>query len=108
MKDAVGRIGASTGIAASSGRTGYAERIGPAGQPRKSSMPRGSGGLPGAFRGLIVDSSGSAASENDVFNIPSETLRLATVILAMLPILVIYPFVQKYFVKGVMLGSVKG
>lgn len=57
---------------------------------------------------LIVDSSGSGATENDVFNIPSETLRLATVMLAMLPILIVYPFVQKYFVKGVMLGSVKG
>jgi putative aldouronate transport system permease protein len=59
-------------------------------------------------RQLIVDSSGSGASENDVFNIPSETLRLATVMLAMLPILVVYPFVQRYFIKGVMLGSVKG
>lgn len=33
---------------------------------------------------------------------------MATVILAMLPIMCVYPFVQRYFVKGVMVGSVKG
>ena len=45
---------------------------------------------------------------NDIMNMPSETVRMATVILAMLPILVVYPFLQKYFVKGVMVGSIKG
>ena len=41
-------------------------------------------------------------------SLPSETIRFATVVLAMLPILVVYPFLQRYFMKGVMLGSVKG
>lgn len=36
------------------------------------------------------------------------TIKYATVIVATLPILVIYPFIQKYFVKGVMIGSLKG
>lgn len=36
------------------------------------------------------------------------TLRAASIILATLPILCVYPFIQKYFVKGVLLGSVKG
>lgn len=36
------------------------------------------------------------------------TVKYATVIVATLPILTIYPFVQKHFVKGVMLGAVKG
>ena len=44
----------------------------------------------------------------DVMNMPSETVRMATVILAMLPILIVYPFLQKYFVKGAMIGAVKG
>lgn len=35
-------------------------------------------------------------------------IRMATVIIATVPILCIYPFLQKYFTKGVMLGSIKG
>lgn len=38
----------------------------------------------------------------------SESLRMATVVACTLPILCSYPFVQKYFVKGVMVGSIKG
>lgn len=37
----------------------------------------------------------------------SESIKLATMILATLPIVCIYPFLQKYFVKGMMLGAVK-
>lgn len=37
----------------------------------------------------------------------AETLKYALVILANLPIFVVYPFVQKYFVKGVMIGAIK-
>ena len=39
---------------------------------------------------------------------PSQAIRAATIVITTLPILVAYPFVQKYFVKGVMVGSVKG
>jgi len=38
----------------------------------------------------------------------SETIRYATIIVATLPILFAYPFLQKYFIKGVMIGAVKG
>ncbi|MFC4303330.1 carbohydrate ABC transporter permease [Cohnella boryungensis] len=38
----------------------------------------------------------------------SETIKYAVVFVAILPVLCIYPFVQKYFVQGAMLGSVKG
>jgi len=38
----------------------------------------------------------------------SETIKYAVVYVAILPVLCIYPFVQKYFVQGAMLGSVKG
>lgn len=37
-----------------------------------------------------------------------QTLRSATVIFAMIPIVAVYPFLQKYFVKGALIGSVKG
>lgn len=52
----------------------------------------------------------------DMFNLndtdrplpPSVSIQMATVILTALPIVILYPFLQKYFVKGVTLGAVKG
>lgn len=41
-------------------------------------------------------------------NIVPESLKAAGVLVIVLPMLVVYPFLQKYFVKGVMLGSIKG
>ena len=38
----------------------------------------------------------------------AETIKYSIVILASIPMLIIYPFVQRYFVKGVMVGSLKG
>ena len=40
--------------------------------------------------------------------IPPESIQAATVLITIGPIILLYPFVQKYFVKGVMLGSLKG
>ncbi|MBD2860484.1 MULTISPECIES: carbohydrate ABC transporter permease [Paenibacillus] len=37
-----------------------------------------------------------------------ETIKYATIIVATVPILLLYPFLQKYFVKGVMIGAIKG
>lgn len=39
---------------------------------------------------------------------PAETVRCATVMLATLPIICVYPFLQKYFVQGMLVGSIKG
>ena len=38
----------------------------------------------------------------------SAILRYGIIIISSLPLMILYPFVQKYFVKGVMIGSVKG
>ena len=38
----------------------------------------------------------------------AESIKYATIIVATVPILLVYPFIQKYFVKGVMVGAVKG
>ncbi|TXK84943.1 carbohydrate ABC transporter permease [Paenibacillus sp. N3.4] len=40
--------------------------------------------------------------------IPAETVKMAAVVLSAVPIVMVYPFLQKYFVKGLTLGSVKG
>ena len=54
-----------------------------------------------------TDSMSSGASFADQFQI-GETIKYATIMVATVPILCVYPFVQKYFVKGVMIGAVKG
>ena len=50
----------------------------------------------------------SMSGEEMNTNMTSETIKAATIMVATIPILCVYPFVQKYFVKGVMVGSVKG
>ncbi|MBT2288825.1 carbohydrate ABC transporter permease [Paenibacillus albidus] len=62
------------------------------------------------IRQFITDDSvimAGAASTMDL-NYNARTLRAATVIFAIVPIIAVYPFLQKYFVKGAMIGSVKG
>lgn len=44
----------------------------------------------------------------DTSSIPSTTVRMAIATVGVLPILIAYPFFQKYFVKGISLGGVKG
>ena len=50
---------------------------------------------------------GDAGSIGDHENI-ADTIKFATTVVATMPILLLYPFLQKYFVKGAMIGSVKG
>lgn len=45
---------------------------------------------------------------NENFFVSSDAVKAATIVVTTLPIMVVYPFVQKYFVKGVMVGSLKG
>ena len=44
----------------------------------------------------------------DIRNITAETVKAALLFVSIGPIVLIYPFIQRYFVKGIMLGSVKG
>ncbi|PYI57315.1 carbohydrate ABC transporter permease [Paenibacillus flagellatus] len=43
-----------------------------------------------------------------VAQLPPETVRMATVVVTILPVLVAYPFLQKYFIKGMLIGAIKG
>lgn len=46
--------------------------------------------------------------DNDFSSVTVDSIKYATLFISILPMLVVYPFIQKYFVKGVMVGSVKG
>ena len=48
------------------------------------------------------------ASDQDKKEVIGKTIQSATIMVTILPILCVYPFIQKYFVKGVTLGAVKG
>ena len=56
--------------------------------------------------------SGSAisniAGNIDTSQMPSTSIRMAIAVVAVLPIIISFPFIQKYFIKGVVVGAVKG
>jgi len=58
--------------------------------------------------GASTTTAESAAAVGTTSAIISPNIQAVTMILAIIPILFIYPFVQRHFVSGVMLGSVKG
>lgn len=65
------------------------------------------------LRNILVESQVSLTKINGAIrNIshqpPSRAVQNATIVVATLPIVFVYPFVQKYFVKGIMIGAVKG
>lgn len=57
---------------------------------------------------LLSSNLGDSSGMGVDFYVPPRTVRMAVITAATAPILLVYPFVQKYFTKGVMLGSVKG
>jgi len=38
----------------------------------------------------------------------AETIRYAVIVVSSVPMLVLYPFIQRFFVKGIMIGAIKG
>lgn len=62
------------------------------------------------LRGILLQgetNANSGASDDDAAMLAA-TLKYATIIVATVPILFVYPFLQKYFVKGALIGAVKG
>ena len=55
-----------------------------------------------------IDTAAAEGGANAAANDAAESIKYATIIFATLPILVVYPFVQRYFVAGVTIGAVKG
>jgi putative aldouronate transport system permease protein len=49
-----------------------------------------------------------SADPGDIANVTNEGIKAAGIMVMIVPMMLIYPFLQKYFVKGVMLGSIKG
>ena len=63
------------------------------------------------LRSILIANSNilnSAATDSDKINEFAEAIKYAAIVLTTVPVLCIYPFLQKYFVKGVMVGAVKG
>ena len=60
---------------------------------------------------MVVDMSSRMDSLNygrDMTGTSEDGFIYSTMVIAMIPMLILYPFIQRYFVKGVMVGSVKG
>lgn len=48
------------------------------------------------------------SAEGQAINLPGNSIRMALAFVGILPILIVYPMLQKYFIKGVVVGAVKG
>ena len=70
--------------------------------------------LPLVLRNVLIKSSASAAQASTIsggyaeLNKMTEMIKFSSIIVAAAPMLIVYPFVQKYFEKGMMAGAVKG
>ncbi len=60
------------------------------------------------LRDMLLKESMSTSHLSATFAIPPAALKNATIFVTMVPVMLVYPFVQKFFVKGVMIGSIKG
>lgn len=57
---------------------------------------------------FLATSATLLGGDTTALNLPSVGIRMGIAVIAVLPILCIYPFIQKYFVKGIVVGGVKG
>ena len=64
------------------------------------------------LREILIDSNMTLASDNSMdfvqTNYSEQLVKYCLIVVSTVPILVLYPFLQKYFVKGVMIGALKG
>lgn len=60
------------------------------------------------LRMILLEGQVGDLSSDYAHAVNTETMKMATLVVSTLPIICVYPFLQKYFVKGVMIGSLKG
>ncbi len=62
------------------------------------------------LRTVVVDMNMQVLSVNieDIYNLSDRSIRAANIVVATIPILIVYPFLQRYFIHGIRLGAVKG
>ena len=58
------------------------------------------------LRNIVMQSEDTSANADQ--ELPSDTLKMASIVIGTVPILCVYPFLQKHFAAGVMVGAVKG
>jgi putative aldouronate transport system permease protein len=56
----------------------------------------------------ILESGAAGSSVAAAINMPTQTLKMALTVVVTGPIILLYPFVQKYYVRGITIGGVKG
>lgn len=59
------------------------------------------------LRDMVIESNMGAFGPIDLTRTYSDSVKMAAIIIATVPIMIVYPFLQKYFVKGIFMGSVK-
>jgi len=60
------------------------------------------------LRQILISGQFENVASDSAVVVNTETMKMATLIVSTLPIMCVYPFLQKYFVKGIMMGAVKG
>lgn len=60
------------------------------------------------LRNIIMEGTNERAQGDKTSIYAQELIRASTIVVSVIPVLLVYPFLQKYFVKGIMIGSLKG
>jgi len=55
----------------------------------------------------FIESINVTAEEGIQTNLVADNIKAASIVISMLPMLIVYPFVEKFFTKGIMIGAVK-